>query len=450
MPDLQEESILSYLLSWGIGVAGPLGQDVPEFPVDCRATVAPTSDALFYRHPSMAHHAGIEIRHGKRCRSRSGGACSCRPTYQASVWSAAEETRIRKTFPILAEARAWRSEAQTALRRGTLRAPTHTALREAAEQWLEGARAGSIRNRSGDRYKPSVIRSYETSLRLRVLPELGNRKFSEIRRRDVQDIADRLLGQGLDPSTIRNTFMPLRAIFRRALARGDVAVNPTRGLELPAVRGKRDRIVSPEEAESLLAALPDRDRGLWATALYGGLRRGELQALRWDDVDLANGVIRVERAWDVQEGPIEPKSRAARRKVPIPAILRDFLVEHKHSQGIKGHVFGRPDGKAFDGPTIDARAKTAWRSAGLKPITLHEARHTFASLMITSGVNTKALATYMGHASVTITLDRYGHLMPGNEGEAAALLDAYVVRAGARTRPAQFVVSSPGASEAGH
>jgi integrase len=380
----------------------------------------------------VAHHAGIEIRHGKRCRSRSGGACSCRPTYQASVWSAVEQKRIRKTFPTLAEARAWRSEAQTAIRRGTLRAPSQMTLREAADAWLEGARAGSIRNRSGDRYKPSVVRSYETSLRLRVLTELGNRKFSEIRRRDVQDLADRLLGQGLDPATIRNTLMPLRAIYRRALARGDVAVNPTRGLELPAVRGKRDRIVSPEEGEALLAALPDRDRALWATALYGGLRRGELQALRWDDVDLANGVIRVEQAWDVQEGPIPPKSRAARRRVPIPAILRDYLVEHRHGlPGVKGHVFGRPDGRPFDGPTVDARAKAAWRRASLEPITLHEARHTFASLMIAAGVNPKALATYMGHASVTITLDRYGHLMPGNEDETAARLDAYLE--GART-----------------
>jgi len=377
----------------------------------------------------MAHHAGIEIRHSKVCRSRTSVACSCRPTYQASVWSPVEQKRIRKTFPTLAEARAWRSEAQTAIRRGTLRAPTQTTLREAAEAWLAGARAGSIRNRSGDRYKPSVIRSYETSLRLRVLPELGTRRFSEIRRRDVQDLVDRLLAQNLDPSTIRNTLMPLRAIYRRAVARSDVAVNPTTGLELPAVRGKRDRIVSPEQAEALLAALPRRDRALWATALYGGLRRGELQALRWTDVELATGVIRVERAWDVREGPIEPKSRAARRKVPIPAVLRDYLVEQRLDRpGALGHVFGRPDGRPFDGTTVDARAKQAWRRAGLEVITLHEGRHTFASLMIAAGVNAKALATYMGHASVTITYDRYGHLMPGNEDEAAAMLDAYLMR----------------------
>jgi len=319
-----------------------------------------------------------------------------------------------------------------------MRAPGKLTLREAAEAWLLGARDGSIRNRSGDRYKPSVVRTYEISLRLRLLPEFGGRKLSDIRRSDLQDFADRLLASGTDASTIRNTLMPIRAMFRRATARGDIAINPTSGLELPAVRGRRDRIASPEEASDLIESLPERDRALWATALYGGLRRGELQALRWDDVDLAKGVIRVERAWDVREGEIEPKSRAGRRAVPIAAVLRDYLVEHKQRRGGNGLVFGRPDGKAFDGSTVDARAKAAWRNTGLEPITLHEARHTFASLMIAAGVNAKALATYMGHASVTITYDRYGHLMPGNEDEAAALLDAYLARADTRARLAQL------------
>ena len=74
------------------------------------------------------------------------------------------------------------------------------------------------------------------------------------------------------------------------------------------------------------------------------------------------------------------------------------------------------------------RAGAAWADAELRPITLHEARHTFASLMIAAGVNAKALSTYMGHANVSITLDRYGHLMPGNEAEAAGRLDRYLER----------------------
>jgi len=87
--------------------------------------------------------------------------------------------------------------------------------------------------------------------------------------------------------------MPLRAIYRRAVDRGEVTVNPTMGLKLPAVRGRRDRIASPIEAAALIAALPELDRALWATALYAGLRRDELMALRGEDVDLQKNLITV-------------------------------------------------------------------------------------------------------------------------------------------------------------
>ena len=142
------------------------------------------------------------------------------------------------------------------------------------------------------------------------LPELGHLGLSAVDRYRVQDLVDRLVARGLSPSSVRNAVLPLRAIYRRAVARSEVAVNPTLGLSLPAVRGRRERIARPEEAAALIAALAEADRALWATALYGGLRRGELQALRWDDVDLDGGLIRVERSWDRVEGPIEPKSRA--------------------------------------------------------------------------------------------------------------------------------------------
>jgi integrase len=282
----------------------------------------------------------------------------------------------------------------------------------------------------GHRYKPSALRGYEAALVSRVLPELGGARLSEIRRIDVQDLADRLCAEGLDASTVRNTLMPLRTIFRRALARGEVAVNPTTGLELPAVEGSRDRIASPTEAAALLAALPGRDRALWATAMYAGLRRGELLALRWEDVDVGAGVILVERSWDAKEGIVAPKSRAARRTVPIAAVLREHLLEHKLRSGRRvGLVFGTTYTQPFTPSNVRKRANAAWLRAGLEPIGLHECRHTFASLMIAAGVNANALSTYMGHSSVTIILDRYGHLMPGNESEAAARLDAYLSKA---------------------
>jgi integrase len=186
---------------------------------------------------------------------------------------------------------------------------------------------------------------------------------------------------------------------------------------------------SPTEAAALLAALNnEHDRAVWATALYAGLRLGELQALRAEDVDLPTGVIRVERSWDKAEGVIEPKSRAGQRKVPIVAALRAHLTAHMLRQGNSAGLFFGVGEKPFNRGQLVARGEKAWKKAGVQPLGLHEARHTCASIFIAAGVNLKALSSYLGHASITITLDRYGHLMPGNEGEAVGLVDTYLDR----------------------
>jgi hypothetical protein len=227
----------------------------------------------------MAHamptrsHTGITVRHGRHCGVHRASRCTCRPSYRPEVWSARDGKKIRTTCRTLAEARSWRRKAKAELRRGTLRAPDPLTLTEVAHSWLVGARAGAIRTRSGDVYKPSSIRGYEEALRVRVLPELGSRRLETITPRDLQDLVERLLADGHHASTIRNTLTPLRAIVRRAVARGDLPVNPTRGLDLPAVRGRRYRIATPAEATALLDAL-EHDRAVWATALYAGLRRG--------------------------------------------------------------------------------------------------------------------------------------------------------------------------------
>ncbi|MEZ5102477.1 MAG: site-specific integrase [Thermoleophilia bacterium] len=135
------------------------------------------------------------------------------------------------------------------------------------------------------------------------------------------------------------------------------------------------------------------------------------------------------RGRDRPEVPCRPAD------VPVPSVLHASLVEHRDLSGRDdGLVFGRSETRPFEPSSVNLRAKNAWAAAGLPSIGLHEARHTYASLMIAAGVNAKALSTYMGHSSVTITYDRYGHLMPGNEGQAAALLDAFLDRsAGTRT-----------------
>jgi integrase len=121
------------------------------------------------------------------------------------------------------------------------------------------------------------------------------------------------------------------------------------------------------------------------------------------------------------------KSNAGRRWVPITPLLRDYVIDHRLATGRdQGLVFGRDGDAPFEPRALTGRADTRWRKAKLDRITLHACRHSFASLMIAAGVNAKALSVFMGHANISITLDRYGHLMPGSEAEAAGLLDAYL------------------------
>jgi hypothetical protein len=132
------------------------------------------------------------------------------------VWSAREHKTIRKTSRELGEAQAWRHESQTAVRKGLLRSSSQTTLKQAADEWLAAAEAGIVRTRSGESYKPSAIRAYRQALNHRTPPVLGGKRLTAITHTMLQDFADHLSAQGLSPSSVRNTILPLRAIFRRA------------------------------------------------------------------------------------------------------------------------------------------------------------------------------------------------------------------------------------------
>jgi integrase len=113
----------------------------------------------------------------------------------------------------------------------------------------------------------------------------------------------------------------------------------------------------------------------------------------------------------------------------VPSGRRE-LLSHRLQQGTGGEGFVFPStrnpDKPFNPRTLALHTSGAWKKASLTPIGLHECRHSYAAYMIAAGINTKALSTYMGHSTITITLDRYGHLLPGNENEAAALLETWL------------------------
>jgi integrase len=389
---------------------------------------------------------GIYQRHRAKCKAAKG--CKC--PFQATVYSPGEGKLIRKQFAGLNEAKTWRQDAAGAVRAGTLKAPKRTTVKEAADALVAGMKDGSIFDRTGRPYKPSTVRSYEQCLTSHVLPVLGHLRLDGVERGHVQDLIEQMHGNGFSASTIRNVVCALQVICRRAVRRGELTVDPTRALDLPTGSKRRDRIETPASAATLIEALPQVQRAFWATAFYAGLRRGELRGLRWVDVDFDESLLRVERGWDDVEGPIDPKSDAGGRTVPLAGPLRVHLAAHKLQTGRSGDdlVFGRTATLPFTASTVRARALKAWgwkqepntepgsprmlwvkaREDALEPLTAHEARHCCASYLIAAGLNAKELSVYLGHADIRITYNRYGHLMPGGEREAAETLTTFLAK----------------------
>ena len=294
--------------------------------------------------------------------------------WEAWVWSRRDHKKIYRTFPTQAAAKGWRADATSALHKGMMRAPSAQTVEQAAKAWIAKAEAGEVKKRAAATTSPPSSAATGPISSGYVIPALGAYRVSQLRRRDVQELlVDDLVRKTDDHpklwgSTVLNVLNALRAVLRRALRGDELAVDPTKGLELPEGPGVRDRAASPAEAEELLAALPDEDRPLWATACYAGLR-GELRALRWSDVDLEANVIAVARGWDEHEGEIAPKSKErARRMVPIAEPLCSSLLEQRALTGRRGSdlVFGRTASAPFTPTHIRKRALKAWAAENVE------------------------------------------------------------------------------------
>jgi integrase len=372
------------------------------------------------------------IVHTKVCATRLGGRCDCTPN---------RGTKIRKRFASHAAAKGWRTDAVKAVRDKKLRAPSSKTLQQEVDEWIAGARDGRILNRQKKAYKPAVLRLYESALRRRVLPELGDRRLADVDHADLLELKEQLLGEGCSASTIRNTFVPLQAVYRRAVRNGAVPVNPALDLELPTPEARK-RAATPAQAAKFMGVLGVRLGALWSVAFYAGLRRGELQALRVRNVDLAAGTITVEHGWDVIEGEIDPKSAAGRRQVFLCETLRPYLEPLVEDGSPDAFVFGS-EVSPFDARATERSAKRAIASAEkerqrqreetgetAEPVpvpvfTLHECRHTFSTFMDHAGISETRADRYMGHAAKG-TAGRYRHLLPSQVAEDARRLDEYL------------------------
>jgi integrase len=366
---------------------------------------------------------GITRVHSSVCaRSKAGKRCSCQPQYRAEVHDPATKKRAYRSFPVLEQAQRWRTDQQSIVRAG--RSITDSPTIPAA--WTEfeaGIRDGTVKASGGQNYRPAVIRAYESKARLYLTPRWPARKVSELRLIHVQQLVDELVASGAAAKTVRNTIVTLRAFYRFCIRREYCAANPCDHVELPSGGVPRDRIATTAEALDLLAAVPERDRAIWACAFFAGLRRGELLALDWSNVDLAERVLRVTCSYDPGSQTYGvPKTRRGTREVGIPRLLVPYLAALDRTEGL---VFGPTGQTPFGAPKLHERAYAAWDAAGLERISLHSCRHTFVSHMIAAGVNIKRISEWAGHSSIQVTLDVYGHLLPGNRETVLEQLDAY-------------------------
>jgi integrase len=251
----------------------------------------------------------------------------------------------------------------------------------------------------------------------------------------------------LSGSKVRNVIVAVQALYRRF--RRQVTVDPTHDLDLPEVAGRREWSGTPVDAEATLEPLPDDVQAIYATAFYGGLRRGELRALRVRNLHGLDGAgepfIDVEHGWDDYKGEIDPKSTAAARRALLPESPQAILADHVAATGRAADdlVFGRTPSEPFTPTFVSDGADDAWAAAAigaflrgeslpveLRRVTLHECRHAHGSFLDAAGISESRCDRYMGHARAGVA-DRYRHQLRGQLADDAGRLDEYLAGRGA-------------------
>lgn len=296
-----------------------------------------------------------------------------------------------------------------------------TRFSELAERWL--------RNYALPNLKPSTYAVYEHHIRKHICPAIGTKLVHKISALDVQSfIASLSAEHGLSEKTCLNVFTLLRAMFKQAKLWGFVRKDSTEGLKRPRVQQREMDFLDGEELRVFLENSSGYYRLLFTMAAMTGLRQGELLGLQWGDINWKTSELVVRRT--LYQGKLgSPKTKGSIRRVSISPMLLEGLREHYESVTGDGDafVFQTPSGTAVNAKNLVRREfNPALKRAGLRRVTYHSLRHTFASLLIEQGENVKYIQQQLGHSSAKMTLDLYGHLMPGTRIDAGLRLDKTV------------------------
>jgi integrase len=295
--------------------------------------------------------------------------------------------------------------------------------------------------------RPRVHDLYRTALRRHLGPRIGDIPIAELDEDTIARMIEDLQADGLSGWTIRGILVPLGRILTHATRRGMIADNPLRRLERwerPRVVRREMRILAPEEIDALLAAARPTYRTLLATAIFTGLRQGELLGLQWADLDLDAGLLHVRRQLDRSGTYSEPKTLHALRTVVLMPALVELLREHNRTSPYAGStdpVFATRTGRPMYYRNVSRRGlaatveKAGLNGPGEPRLRFHDLRHTNAAVLIGHGLNVVFVSRQLGHATAGFTLNVYGGLFDRQE-HARRAKDALESAFGEMIRPA--------------
>ena len=292
--------------------------------------------------------------------------------------------------------------------------------------------------------RPNTQMSYERRIYQHIIPHLGSIPLNKLTTGDIQQFytalkqTGRLLrqeqyGEGLSDQTVRGIHTTFHAALDKAVSEKIIPKNPSHFCRLPSTKAREMQILSPEEIQRLLIqAKEDGCFELLLLELSTGLRRGEICALQWDDLNFNTGELQVKRQVHRVKGELvvsEPKTKASNRSVILPAPVVKVLAQYRQSVDSRW-MFPSPinSDSPRDPSAVRKRLATILERADCKHIRFHDLRHTFATASLEHGMDIKTLSTIIGHVSTATTLNVYAHVTDEMRKTAAAKIDRGIVK----------------------
>ena len=313
--------------------------------------------------------------------------------------------------------------------------------------WYQGYKKPNLR--------PNTQMSYERRIYQHIIPALGGTQLDKLTTADIQEfyvslkksgrlIRADLYGEGLSDQTVRGIHTTLHAALDKAVEENLIFRNPSDGCKLPSAKPREMKVLTPEEIQRLLIqAREDGCYELLLLELSTGLRRGEICALQWNDLNLKTGALQVERQVHRVRGKLvvsPPKTKAGRRTVLLPPPVLNVLKSYRTTSTSRW-MFPSPvkEDSPMDPAAVRKRLSTVLKRASCKRLRFHDLRHTFATASLEHGMDVKTLSTIIGHVSSSTTLNIYAHVTDEMQRTAAAKIDRGIIKSEA----AQEVDTAP-------